>query len=172
MAVLAPAGLLMIIECVISKTLQQPINVKPYLLNLKTSMPGDILTYGEELTMLVSCLGDCCSGVEAVGRVWVFSSSSRLLEGMGLWRQREIKCEKSSYSMCVRFRLLSLLLSVCIWMCLHRQPGLLFTQINIWHWLHGLWSAFHPIWTINVSALHQPGSVHSPQGTILFLANT
>lgn len=43
--------------------------------------------------------------------------------------------------------------TVCTWMCLCRQPALLFTQINIWHWLHSLWSALHPIWTINISAI-------------------
>lgn len=59
--------------------------------------------------------------------------------------------------------------SVCIWMCLRRQHALLFTQINIWHWLHGLWSAFHPIWTINVSAIHDFVSMDSPQGTSQWL---
>lgn len=63
-------------------------------------------------------------------------------------------------------------LSVCIWMCLRRQAASLFTQINIWHWLHGLWSAFHPIWTITVSAIHQAVSMYSPQGTNLWPAQS
>ena len=63
-------------------------------------------------------------------------------------------------------------LFVCIWMCLRRQSALLFAQITIWHRLHGLWSAFHPIWTINVAAIHQPVSMCSPHGTSVWLVQS
>lgn len=45
-----------------------------YLLNLKTNLPekskgvGNRLKYSDELTLLASCLCDCLSGLEAVGR--------------------------------------------------------------------------------------------------------
>ena len=98
---------------------------------------------GDELTILASCL----SGLEDVGFDGAFSSYSLLLEE----KQKE-NCDTLTYSMhvsgaCSRP-------SVCIWMCLRRKPASVFTRINIWHWLHALWSAFHPIWTINVSAIH------------------
>lgn len=101
------------------------------------------LKQGDELTILAS--GLC--GLEDIGRDEVFSSYSLFLEE----KQKE-NCETLTYSMhvsgvCSRP-------SVCIWMCLRRKAASVFTRINIWHWLHALWSAFHPIWTINVSAIH------------------
>lgn len=146
----------------------------------KTNMPGkakgavDSLKYSKELTLLASCLGDCLSGLEDVGRDWMFSSYSLLLDERKWGRETEremweanLQCKYAQHVSGV-----ASCLSVCIWMCLRRQAASLFTQINIWHWLHGLWSVFHPIWTINVSAIHQAVSMYSPQGTNLWPAQS
>lgn len=70
---------------------------KPDLSNLKASMQrqssgvADSLKWGNELTILASCLGDWLSGLEDMGRDAVFSSYSLLLEESE--KQKE-KCVK------------------------------------------------------------------------------
>lgn len=113
---------------------------------------------------------------------WLFEwtgCSGSWLDVLFIWpspgweRNRKEKCERLTSNVSMRsMSLESPRLSVCIWMCLRRQTASLFRQINIWHWLHGLRSAFHPIWTINVSAIHQAVSMYSPQGTNLWPAQS
>lgn len=69
-----------------------------------------------------------------------------------IWHKH--KCNNLTYSTQMHISLLGSCVPLSIWMSSHwRPPALTFAQINIWQWLHGLWPAIHPIWTINVSAI-------------------